>query len=450
MTAGQATPFDAAAFVRGFNHLTPEYADHYREIFAYMRKHSPVTWADAFGGFWVVTRYQDVMQVARDDDTFASKYGNVITPDSRVLDPNFDVEAARVGPLNPKTTGPLSIPDPGPNGEAPRLSTFPIELDPPHHRPYRRVLDTMFAPKAVAALQGWFEQLAAQLIDDVIEQGAANFSRDFGTPMTSIYTMKVAGLPLEEWADYAHIMQSGIAGSSSVQPRTTGVTPMDLRKRVAAEIAAQRAGARRKGSVIDVLLDAEVEGRRLDDWEIEAYVWLMIAGGVDTTQACMGSMFVWLGRNPDRRQGLIDHPEDLPDAIEECLRVFAPQQALARTVMKDTEVGGQKMKRGDRVLMCWSSANLDESEFPDPERVDFRRENKRHMAFGVGAHRCMGSNIARMEFRILFAEILKRLPDYRIDEAHLHRSPVAGIVFGYESVPFTFSPGRRLGGPRIL
>ncbi|MGE0385963.1 MAG: cytochrome P450 [Gammaproteobacteria bacterium] len=450
MQAQAQKNFDVEDFVRHYNHLTPEYADHYREIFAYMRDRSPVTWTDAFGGFWVVTRYQDIMQVARDDDTFASRYGITITQDSRVLDPNFDPEKAMVGPLNPKTTGPLAIPDPGPNGEAPRINNFPIDLDPPHHRAYRRVLDPMFAPKAIAALQDWFQQLTDQLIDDVIEKGEANFSRDFGTPMTSIYTMKVAGLPLEDWADYAHIVQAGIAGSSSVQPRTKGVTPMDLRKRVAAEVAAQRAGARRKGSVIDVLLDAEVEGRKLDDWEIEGYVWLMIAGGVDTTQACMGSTFVWMARNPDRRRYLIDHPEELPDAIEECLRVFAPQQALARTVMKDTEVGGQKMKRGDRVLMCWSSGNLDETEFPNPEALDFKRENKRHMAFGVGAHRCMGSNIARMEFRILFSEILKRLPDYRVDEANLHRSPVAGIVFGYESVPFTFAPGKRKGGPRIL
>ncbi|MGE0385966.1 MAG: cytochrome P450 [Gammaproteobacteria bacterium] len=442
--------FDVAGFVGNFNHLTPEYGRHYREIFAYMREKSPVTWTDAFGGFWVVTRYQDIMQVARDDDTFASRYGITITPDARALDPNWDPDRTALGPINPKTTGPLAVPDPGPKGESPRLGTFPIDLDPPHHRAYRRVLDPMFAPKAVAALQDWFQQLTDQLIDDVIEKGEANFSSDFGTPMTSIYTMKVAGLPLEDWADYAFIMQANIAGSSSVRPRTPTVTAMELRKRVAAEIAAQRAGARRQGSVIDVLLDAEVEGRKLDDWEIEAYVWLMIAGGVDTTQACMGSTFVWMARNPDRRQYLIDHPGELPDAIEECLRVFAPQQALARTVMKDTEVGGQKMKRGDRVLMCWSSGNLDESEFPNSEQLDFARLNKRHMAFGVGAHRCMGSNVARMEFRILFAEILKRLPDFRIDEANLHPSPVSGIVFGYESVPFTFTPGRRRGGPRIL
>ncbi|MGE0387586.1 MAG: cytochrome P450 [Gammaproteobacteria bacterium] len=449
MTSDPAQSFDVAEFVRHFNHLRPEYGEHYREIFAYMRDRCPVAHTDALGGFWVATRYQDVMRIARDDDTFASRYGNTITSDSRVLDPDFDAESNVLGALNPKTSGPLTALEPGPNGEPPRLHTLPIDLDPPWHRPYRRVLDPMFAPKAVDALQSWFEQAVSQLIDDFIEEGTANFSRDLGTPLTSLYTMKAAGLPLADWADYAHIVQAGIAGSSSVLPCTPGVTPMDLRRRVAEEIRRQRSAPVR-GGAIQVLIDAEVEGRRLDDWEIEGFVWLLIYGGVDTTQACMGSAFVWLARNPQRRQYLREHPERLGDAIEEFLRVFAPQQSLARTVMKDVEVAGQAMKRGDRVLMCWSSANLDESEFPNPEMLDFDRENKRHMAFGVGIHRCMGSNIARMEFRILFRQILERLPDFRIDEDNLHPSPVAGVVFGYESVPFAFTPGRRANLPRVL
>jgi cytochrome P450 len=231
-------------------------------------------------------------------------------------------------------------------------------------------------------------------------------------------------------------------------PRTKGLTPTELRERVAAEVVRQRKEPV-EGGAIAHLIRADIDGRRLEDWEIEGYIWLLIAGGVDTTQACMGSTFVWLARNPERRGELAENLDLMPHAIEEFLRVFAPQQALARTVMTDTEVAGQTLKRGERVLMCWASGNMDEAEFEQPEAVDFDRANKRHMSFGLGVHRCLGSNVARLEFRILFQHILQRMPDYRIAEAGLKPSPVSGVVFGYEHVPFTFTPGKRVGGPRI-
>ncbi len=440
--ADDSKPFDVAAFAKRFNHLSPEYGQHFKDIYKHMRAQCPVARTEELGGFWVATRYADIMRVARDDETFASRYGITITP---------SVTPGRVdtlGPLGDKSTGPLAKLGPGPNGEEPRLTTLPIDLDPPHHRPYRRAIDELFAPQAVIDLEPWVVALTDQLIDEFIETGEGDFSRDLGTPLTSIYTMKAAGLPLEDWSDYAYWMQSQIAGSSSVLPRTRNLTPTELRERVAAEVVRQRTDPV-EGGVIAHLIKADVEGRRLDDWEIEAYVWLLIAGGVDTTQACMGSSFVWLARNTERRKQLAETPGLMPHAIEEFLRVFAPQQALSRTVMADTELGGQTLKRGDRVLMCWASGNMDEAEFDRADEVDFERANKRHMAFGLGVHRCMGSNVARLEFRVLFQHILQRMPDYKIHEDGLKPSPVSGVVFGYEHVPFSFTPGKKVGGPKI-
>jgi len=435
-------PFDVAAFAKRFNHLTPEYGRNFKDIYKHMRAHCPMARSEELGGFWVATRYEDIMRIARDDETFASRYGITITPSAN---PDMPVT---LGPLGDKSTGPLAELPPGPSGEAPRLMTLPIDLDPPFHRPYRRAIDQLFAPDAVVALEPWVVALSHQLIDDIIETGQGDFSRDLGTPLTSIYTMKAAGLPLEDWSDYAYWMQSQIAGSSSVEPRTKGLTPTELRERVAAEVVRQRTRPV-EGGAIAHLIQADVEGRRLEDWEIEGYIWLLIAGGVDTTQACMGSTFVWLSRNPERRRDLAANLDLMPHAIEEFLRVFAPQQALARTVMTDTELGGQTLKRGERVLMCWASGNMDEAEFERPEEIDFDRSNKRHMSFGLGVHRCLGSNVARLEFRVLFQHILQRMPDYHIDEAGLKPSPVSGVVFGYEHAPFTFTPGKRVGGPRI-
>jgi cytochrome P450 len=435
--------FDAATFARNFNHLSPDYGAHFPEIYKHMRAQCPVAHTDQLGGFWVLTRYADIMRVARDDETFCSRYGITITPSANADAPET------LGPLGEKSTGPLAAYDPGPNGEPARLTTLPIDIDPPLHGPYRKAIDPLFSPAAVAELTPWVSVLTDQLIDDIIERGEGDFSRDLGTPLTSIYTMRAAGLPLEEGSADAWWMQSQIAGSSSVERPAKALSQLELRQRVAAEVARQRTHPV-EGGAIAHLIKAEVEGRRLDDWEIEAYVWLLIAGGVDTTQACMGSSFVWLARNPERRRELAAQPKLMPHAIEEFLRVFTPQQALSRTVMRDVELGGHTLKRGERVLMCWVSGNMDEAEFDNPEEVDFDRSNKRHMAFGLGVHRCLGSNVARLEFRILFEQILKRLPDYRIIETGLKPSPVSGVVFGYEHVPFVFTPGARLGGPRIV
>jgi cytochrome P450 len=196
------------------------------------------------------------------------------------------------------------------------------------------------------------------------------------------------------------------------------------------------------------LLEATVDGRKLDSWEIEAYIWLMI-GTLDATQGGLGSSFVWLSRNPGQRRRLAEAPRMMPHAIEEFLRVLSPAHGRSRTVMHDVELAGQSLKPGDRALLCWVSGNLDETEFENAEQVDFDRANKRHMAFGSGPHWCIGSDVVRLEFRILFERILSRIPEFRVKEAGLRPSPVPAIVAGYERLPFVFAPGERVGGPRL-
>jgi cytochrome P450 len=163
----------------------------------------------------------------------------------------------------------------------------------------------------------------------------------------------------------------------------------------------------------------------------------------------MGSGFVWLSRHPEQRRRLAETPHLMPHAIEEFLRVFPPRQAHSRTVMHDVELAGQSLKAGDRVLLSWVSANLDETEFENPEEVDFDRASKHHMAFGLGPHRCIASDVVRLEFRSMFQQILNRMPDFRVEEGGLRPSPVPINVAGYEHVPFVFVPGIKVGGPRI-
>ena len=432
--------FDAATFAQQFNQFSPEYGPHFKDIYRHMRAHCPVAHTDEGGGFWAVTRYADIMRVDADDEGFSSLYA--VFPGV-----NPDTPRTGFGTLGEERTGPLAACPFGPKGEAPRLSFLPFELDPPLHGTYRKALDPLFSPHAVTELAPWLLALSDQLIDAIIEKGEGDFSRDLSTPLASLFTMKFLGLPLEDWSDYAWFIQSASGGSGSVQPRTKNPSERELRQRVAAEVVRQRTQPVAGGAIAH-LLDATVDGRKLDSWEIEAYIWAMI-GNVAATQACMGSSFVWLSRNPEQRRRLAETPHLMPHAIEEFLRVFAPVHALGRTVMHDVELAGQSLKRGDRVLLCWVSGNLDETEFENPEEVDFDRANERHMAFSLGCHRCMAPDVVRLEFRSMFERILSCMPDFRVEETGLRPSPMPAIVAGYENVPFVFTPAKKVGGRRI-
>lgn len=289
--------------------------------------------------------------------------------------------------------------------------------------------------------------LADQLIDAIIEKGDGDFSRDLSTPMASIYTMKFLGLPLEDWSDYAWFVQSARSGSSSVEPRTKTRSELELYERVAAEVVRQRTRPA-AGGVIAHLLEATIDGRKLENWEIEAYIWLLL-GNVATTPAWTASSFVWLSRNPEQRRRIFERLDLLPNAIEELLRVFTPFHAVSRTVLRDVELAGQSLKGGERVLLCWVSGNLDETEFPNPDKVDVDRANKRHMSFGLSRHYCIGADAVRLEFRTMLEQILRRIPDFRVDEAGLRPTLTPAVVAGYVRVPFVFAPGKKVGGPHI-
>ena len=357
--------FDAAMFAQQFNQFSPEYGPHFNDIYRHMRAHCPVAHTDEVGGSWVVTRYADIERVDGDDETFSSRYG--VFPSS--VDPNASHGRVRVA-LGEERTGPLAAYPPGPNGEAPRLDFLPLELDPPLHGLYRNATEPLFSPHAVTELAPWLLALTDQLIDAIIEKGEGDFSRDLSTPLTGIWTMKFLGLPLEDWSDYAWFIQSANGGSSSVQPRTKNLSERELRERVAAEVVRQRTQPVAGGAIAH-LLDATVDGRKLDSWEIEAYLWLII-GNPAATQACMGSSFVWLSRNPEQRRRLAETPRLIPHAIEEFLRVFPPAHAFSRTVIHDVELAGQSLKRGDRVLLCWVSGNLRRDRVREPGRGGFR------------------------------------------------------------------------------
>jgi cytochrome P450 len=204
-----------------------------------------------------------------------------------------------------------------------------------------------------------------------------------------------------------------------------------------------------QNDTISLLVQQEVDGRRLTADEVFGITDLLIAGGTGTTASLVSQVLVWLYEHQDVRTRLIADPGLLDRAIEEFLRVFSPTQALARTVMKDVEFHGCPMRSGDRALISWASANRDESAFANPDDVDIDRWPNRHFAFGIGIHRCAGSHLARRMARSLLSQILERMPDYVIDVGRLQRYPDQGTNVGFRSIPATFTPGpRRLGAER--
>lgn len=411
-----AKPFDVAAFAAHFDHHSREYAQHTYEIYDHMRQHCPVAHSDAYGGMWVVTKYADIMRIARDDQTFSSAQGITI-------------------PMLPPANG-VECDDPRRYG----YTRIPIIMDPPRSRAFRKLMDPKFSPKVFAALEADIRRLATERIDGFIERGEGDLVADLAQPLTAIMTLRIGGLPVDEWREYSDPIHRAIWGDG--KPLELYQGRMGVTAKVREQVRQQRQNPV-PGGLIEYLLNCAIDDRPLEDWEVVAIIDLLLDGGVDTTQALLGSAFIFLGRNPRQRRRLMDEPGLLPDATEEFLRLFAPQQGLARTVTKDVEVGGAKMKKGDKVFLCWASGNRDESEFERADQAVFEREHNRHMTFGMGFHRCMGSNLARTEIRVCLEEVLARLPDYELVEEGVQSAPDVGVVYGYKKVPVRFQPGER-------
>ncbi len=410
--------FDVAEFATRFDHHDPQFGPNINEVFRHMRSACPVAHTEAYGGFHVLTRYKDIEQVVRDDEGFSLKAGMSI----------------------PSNRGP---------GDPPWV--LPGDLDPPHSFVYRKLLEPTVAPAALAALEPEVREIARELIDGFIEKGEADLVGDLAAPLTAIVTLRMTGLPEEDWPHY--VSERRTTARRNIDPeedmRRVNERFVWTRQAFLDAIEKQRTDPV-EGKIIARLLETRIEGRALEEWELIAILINFVAGGLESTQSLLGSTWVHLGRHPEQRQDLIDHPELMRNAVEEMLRFFSPQPGLARVATRDIEVGGHTIHEGERVFMCWASANRDEAMFERPDEFDIRRKPNRHLTFGAGAHHCLGANITRLESRICMEEVLCRLPDYMLVEEELEPIPDVSTMQGYLSVPVRFTPGAKSGVPPVL
>jgi len=384
-----------------FDHISQDLAQRLNPTLHAMRDRCPVAHSDQHGGFWVVTGYDNVMNVARDWETFSSDDG--------------------VGIPKPQVA----------------VKPLPVWADPPLQRAYRRITNPHFTPMAVRVHDEATRLHVHRLIDQFIEDGACEFMDAFARPFpTTLFFEHYLNAPTDEAVHLGRVSETATTPNHPDSPAAW----MELFTWVQ-EFTARRRTEELRGDVVDAIVRADIDGRPIRDDEIIGLVLLLILGGLDTTTGALGQFMIRFCQEPAIPQLIRDRPDLLDDAVEELLRLDGPFISIARTATRDVELEGQHIKSGDKVLFYWASANRDPSVFDDPDTFRLDRESNRHVAFGMGPHRCSGSNVARMNLRIAVRGLVDRLHnlELEIDPAEIHWHSVHNRA--PQSVPISFTPG---------
>jgi cytochrome P450 len=305
---------------------------------------------------------------------------------------------------------------------------IPLEIDPPHHRKYRAMIDPMISPRTVAAMDSSIRALANQLIDRFIDKGECEFTTDFGRPLPVSVFLGVMGLP----QDMRDTFVGWAMGLLHAQDRN--VAGVCMREAVAylKEAIAEKK-QKPDDSVLSQIVHGNAAGEPLTPQEVFGFTFFLFIAGLDTVFATLNNVFVWFAMNPDRRREVLANPDNIDATVEELLRVFSVTFS-GRTLTQDYEMRGVRMKKGDKITSILPSANYDPAAFENPKDVNFRRKRKPNLAFAGGVHSCMGAHLARLEMKICITEFLRRIPDFGL-KAGTQIEYWPGGVVGPKSVP---------------
>jgi cytochrome P450/ferredoxin len=382
----------------------------------------PVAWNDTHGGYWFVTGNKELFDLARRAD---------------LLSNDNDIEGKAHGYRG------ISIPS-APEDEMRFRGGF-LEMDPPEQRHYRQALNPYLSPAAVARWKPVMEEVTRACLDEKIESGRIDFVDDLANIVPAVLTMGMLGLPLRDWDVYCEPAHASVYTSpdSPDFPRVRQLQ-LEMGMQLYQNIVDIRATPR--PGLIDALVKATVNGRQPEDMDLMGVVTLLIGGGFDTTTALTAHSLEWLSEHPDERERLSRERATLLDsATEEFLRFYTPAVGDGRTVSADCELNGTTFKEGDRLWLSWAMANRDETVFADPHQIHLERTGNRHSSFGLGIHRCIGSNVARATFKIMLTAVLDRMPDFVCDPSGAVHYDTVGVINGMKHLPASFTPGPRLG-----
>ncbi|MEM7139583.1 MAG: cytochrome P450 [Actinomycetota bacterium] len=348
-----------------------------QEMYKFLRDHMPVMAVEhELMSGTSVALHDDVMFVLQNPDIFSSD------------------GAAEIGQVRP---------------------LIPLEVDPPEHSKFRKLLDPLFAPRRVRELEESTRSLVNTLIDAVFDDGECNFHQAVAEPLPSQVFLTMFGLPVERTPEFIELKDGIIRPPvESAEEQTAFRNATGQKIYAALQEAIDEKTADPSDDFISQFLEAEVDGHRLTQNDVLDIGYLFFLAGLDTVTASLDCMLAHLGQNPDDRQRLVDRPEDVPAAVEELLRWESPVAGVIRVATQDTELSGCPIHKGDKVSVNLGSANTDERFWNDADIVDFDREINKHIAFGGGVHRCLGSHLARMELRVCLEEWHKRVPSYEL------------------------------------
>jgi cytochrome P450 len=404
-----------------FDRHAPDYRDHFEEITSEMQSRCPVAWSDTHGGHWVVSGNEALFEIARNAD---------------VLSNDHDIHGVR------KSYRGISIP----TSDLGRYSQGGfLEMDPPDQRFYRQAVNAYLSPAAVARWQPFVDEITRATINEKIELGQLDFVDDLANIVPAILTLAMMGLPLKDWPVYCEPAHASVYTRPD-SPDLPRVMEGAMAMAMALGEALGEIRENPRPGLIDAFARAEIDGRKPDDRELAGVLALIIGGGFDTTTALTAHALEWLGEHPDERSRLsAERGELLNPATEEFLRFYTPAPGDGRTVSQDFEYEGVQFSEGDRLWLSWAMANRDPSVFENPNEIDFDRKGNRHSSFGLGIHRCIGSNMARMAFKTMLMAVLDRLPDYQCDPTGAVHYDTIGVINGMKHLPATFTPGPRIG-----
>jgi len=379
-----------------------------------LRREAPVYWHPEPGdtGFWAVTKHADVVAVSRDSATFSSELGGAFIPTQ-------DEEAL------------LSL----------RLTI--LMMDPPKHHRYRRLVSRGFTPRMISALVEEIDRRAARVIDEVCEKGKVEFVEEIAAQVPVQMICEMIGLEKEQWPRMFELSNQLIG--SRDDPDYQGEDPMMASMEVYALCDAVAADRRvnPRDDLMTALVEAEVDGERLSDAELNLFFITLIVAGNETTRNLINHSMLALIDHPDQAQRLRDDPSLWDTAVDEMLRWGSSIHNFRRTATRDTELRGVPIKEGDKVVIYYASANRDEDVFADPHTFDVGRTPNEHVTFGGGGeHFCLGASLARAEIKATMRQIVERLPDLELAGPYhrLHSDFVSGI----KTMPVRFTPTTRL------
>jgi len=355
----------------------PAYVADPYDIWRDLRSRCPVATTDRLGGSVLPTRYDDVVAVAHDTATFSSV-------DTAVF--------------------------PRPAGASPFVAP-PITSDPPFHAEARRILLPHFGLAAVTRLEARTREIVTELLDGLEGRAEADAAADFAEHVPVRVIAHLLGIPADDEPRFTDWVVRVLQDTGPDTERTRATATRELLAYFGDVVAARR--VERGDDLVSALLDAELDGAPLTDKHLQGTCALLLLAGIDTTWSMIASSLAHLARTPADRDRLVTDPSLLPQACEEFLRAFAPV-TQARIATDDTEIAGCPVTAGSRVLLVFGAANRDPSHFDRPDVVDIDRTENRHLAFGVGIHRCIGSNLARMELQVAIGGWLERFPGFHL------------------------------------